>query len=123
VIAATLSGDGSDAAPTSLARYDGTARLAALPLDTFDPAAAPTARAAPAPTEDASDTPAPDIRTITASRVNMREGPGTQYGVLGRLTLGDEVEVLSDPGTGWVRLRPLAGGPEGWMADFLVSDS
>jgi len=28
---------------------------------------------------------------------------------------------LQDPGNGWVKLRPLDGGPEGWMAEFLLT--
>ena len=64
-----------------------------------------------------------EIRSVTGNRVNVRGGPGTSYGVVNKLVLGDNVEVLSDNGDGWVLMRPLAGGPEGWMADFLLSES
>jgi len=64
-----------------------------------------------------------EIRSVTGNRVNVRGGPGTSYGVVNKLVLGDSVEVLSDNGDGWVLMRPLAGGPEGWMADFLLSES
>lgn len=62
-----------------------------------------------------------DVRSVTRTNVNVRGGPGTEYGVVTQLTQGDKVEVLDDPGNGWVQLRPLNGGPVGWMADFLLT--
>ncbi|MGJ8625981.1 MAG: SH3 domain-containing protein [Sulfitobacter sp.] len=61
-----------------------------------------------------------DVRTVSATRVNVRGGPGTDYGVVTKLTRGDAVEILQDNGDGWVKMRTLDGGPEGWMADFLL---
>lgn len=66
--------------------------------------------------------PALDVRRIVESRVNMRNGPRTQYSVLSRLTSGDEVVVLADSGDGWLKLRAIDGGQVGWMADSLVND-
>lgn len=63
-----------------------------------------------------------DIRAVTGTRVNMREGPGTDFSVISSLVEGDKVEVLLDPGNGWVKLRPMNGSAVGWMADFLLSD-
>ncbi|WP_238365527.1 SH3 domain-containing protein [Mesobacterium pallidum] len=71
----------------------------------------PAAEAAAAPS---------DMRTVTKTRVNMRNGPGRDYSVLAKLEQGDQVEVLSDNGDGWVKLR-TAEGRVGWMADFLLS--
>jgi hypothetical protein len=71
---------------------------------------------------DTSPVLANDIRAVSGNRVNVRSGPGASFGVVTRLTRGEEVEVLSDPGTGWVKLRPLAGGNVGWMADFLLAE-
>ncbi len=62
-----------------------------------------------------------DIRSVSGNRVNVRGGPGTDYRVVSKLVQGDTVEVLEDGGDGWVRMRPLDGGPEGWMADFLLT--
>jgi uncharacterized protein YgiM (DUF1202 family) len=70
------------------------------------------------PDEDAS---ALDVRAVSGNRVNVRGGPGTSFGVVDSLTRGVEVEILQDPGNGWVKLRPMDGGPEGWMADFLLT--
>lgn len=62
-----------------------------------------------------------DLRLVSASAVNMRGGPGTGFDVVTRLDRDTQVEVLQDDGTGWVRLRPVEGGPEGWIADFLLT--
>jgi hypothetical protein len=64
-----------------------------------------------------------DIRTVAGNRVNVHGGPGTDYEVVIRLGRGDAVEILQDNGDGWVKMRPLEGGPEGWMADFLLTSS
>ncbi|WP_299688669.1 SH3 domain-containing protein [uncultured Tateyamaria sp.] len=66
--------------------------------------------------------PANEVRQVTGRSVNVRGGPGTNYSVVNRLVRGDQVEVLQDPGDGWVKLRPLNGGTVGWMADFLLSE-
>ncbi|SFT14539.1 SH3 domain-containing protein [Sulfitobacter marinus] len=63
-----------------------------------------------------------DIRSVSGSSVNVRGGPGTQYDVVTQLTRGDTVEIIDDSGNGWVQMRPLSGGPVGWMADFLLSE-
>ncbi|MGJ8547078.1 MAG: SH3 domain-containing protein [Sulfitobacter sp.] len=62
-----------------------------------------------------------DLREVTGNRVNVRGGPGTSFGIVSRLTRGDAVEVVQDNGDGWVLMRPMLGGPEGWMADFLLT--
>lgn len=62
-----------------------------------------------------------DIREIRASRVNMRQGPGTIYPVTARLLAGDEVLIVEDNGTGWLQLRTRIGNKIGWVAASLVS--
>ncbi|ABG31032.1 SH3 domain-containing protein [Roseobacter denitrificans] len=62
-----------------------------------------------------------NLRSVKGTRVNMRSGPGTQYDVVAQLTQSEEVEVLTDTGNGWVELRPLEGGPTGWVAEFLLT--
>ena len=71
--------------------------------------------------EPAAFTQPTDIREITATRVNMRDGPGTTFPVLTRLSLGDEVEILDVPGNGWLRLRTLPEQRIGWISASLVS--
>ena len=62
------------------------------------------------------------MRSVTGRSVNVRGGPGTDFSVVSRMTRGDQVEVLQDPGNGWVQMRPVGGGTTGWMADFLLSN-
>lgn len=70
---------------------------------------------------DVVDESSNDVRAVSARSVNVRGGPGTDYSIVNRLTRGDKVEVLQDPGNGWVKLRPVNGGTIGWMADYLLS--
>jgi len=65
--------------------------------------------------------PAIDLRHVTASRVNMRDGPGTLYPVVNKLNRDAAVEVLDDSGTGWLRLRVVDGEQIGWIAASLIS--
>ena len=62
-----------------------------------------------------------DIRQVSGNRVNVRGGPGTDFGIVGKLVRGDAVEIIEDNGDGWVLMRPVDGGAEGWMADFLLT--
>ncbi|WP_260024729.1 SH3 domain-containing protein [Ruegeria conchae] len=64
--------------------------------------------------------PEKDIREISGTRVNMRDGPGTIYPIIAKANIGQRVEVLSDSGTGWLRLRLLPGQSVGWISASLV---
>lgn len=66
--------------------------------------------------------PQADIREVTASRVNLRSGPGTGYPRVGGLSRGDAVEVIGDDGSGWVKLRVMESGRVAYIADFLLSE-
>ncbi len=63
------------------------------------------------------------LRLVNASRVNLRNGPGEDFGVVAKLGSGTPVQVLKDPGNGWVQLRTLRQGRIGWVADFLLDDA
>ena len=65
-------------------------------------------------------TPTEDFRIVSGSRVNLRDGPGIRYDVVGQLPRDTRVEVLEDAGTGWVRLREVDGDVTGWVAEFLL---
>ncbi|WP_417524400.1 SH3 domain-containing protein [Marinovum sp.] len=127
---------------TRLALVD-SASLAPAPGETIDPAQAqletavltairsqePSVETAPvseetrvAVTLPATEAEARDLRSVNGTRVNLREGPGTDHGVLGQLTRGTSVEVLEDDGAGWVRLQVLPEGQIGWIADFLLDE-
>lgn len=76
------------------------------------------------PATETVETPAQprlDLRFVTASRVNVRGGPGTNFNVIAQVVRNDEVEVLRSDENGWVRLR-TPEGQVGWMAErFLVA--
>ncbi|MEM1101896.1 MAG: SH3 domain-containing protein [Pseudomonadota bacterium] len=69
----------------------------------------------------ASEAAPEDLRTVSASRVNMRGGPGTTFDVLDTLSRGAEARVLEDPGNGWVQIRVSDTGQVGWMAARLMT--
>ncbi|MDQ2095763.1 SH3 domain-containing protein [Rhodalgimonas zhirmunskyi] len=62
-----------------------------------------------------------DVRKVRSNRVNLRQGPGTDYGVAGKLGRGDLVEVIADNGDGWVKLKVEDSGEIAWVADFLLA--
>lgn len=62
-----------------------------------------------------------DLRRVKVSRANMRNGPGTRYNVVGKLTRDTEVEVVSDAATGWVKLKVLETGRVGWISAKLLT--
>lgn len=62
-----------------------------------------------------------DFRIVTGTRVNMRNGPGTDYSVISTLLQDSQVEVLQDPGLGWVKLQVLETGRIGWMSERLLA--
>lgn len=61
--------------------------------------------------------------TIAGDNANMRAGPGIDFAAVDQLNSGTPVEILETSGDGWVRLRTLDSGSEGWMADWLVTAS
>ena len=111
----------SDLAPAPAAKPMGTG-VATVAADPDKIARLIAAAATSTPEPDAEEVlPAgADLRQVKASRVNMRGGPGTGFDVVGKLTRGEEVEVLTDNGDGWVKLRVVDTGRVGWMADFLL---
>ena len=79
---------------------------------------AATVQSASLQTEVASGT---DIRTVSGNRVNVRGGPGTDFNIVGKLVRGDAVEIIEDNGNGWVLMRSVETGAQGWLADFLLN--
>ena len=115
----TLSFSGAEGAvdPASLVQP------AALVTDEPAPAETPGAdrEAKPAEPDEAIATlPARPRATVSGSRVNLRNGPGTRYAVLGRLTLGDAAEILRENGNGWTKIRVIDSGRIGWMSSRFL---
>jgi len=62
------------------------------------------------------------LRDVAARAVNMRAGPDTSYDVLDTLPQGTQTEVVESDGNGWVRVRVVATGQMGWMAERLLTN-
>lgn len=61
------------------------------------------------------------LEVVVATRLNVRAGPGAEHALVGKLARGEQVRVLEET-SGWKRVRPDAGGLEGWVAgEFLQS--
>ena len=59
------------------------------------------------------------LEVVVATRLNVRAGPGPEHAVVGKLAQGEQVRVLEEL-NGWKRIRPDAGGLEGWVAGEYV---
>jgi len=70
--------------------------------------------------------PAPEpehlIWFVTGSRVNVREGPSTDYLVLGKVTYGEAAQIVSDPDADWVKIRIEGDGVEGFIMKRFMTD-
>lgn len=109
---------GSNAVPTvqrDLSKLLGTPAPSSNTPTALEPSSQKRASAAPAEPQVARD-----VRIVRSARVNLRGGPGTRYSVLGKLSRGDEVLVLREPGNGWVKLKVAETGRIGWMSASLL---
>ena len=83
---------------------------------------------------EARDAPAaeiaavPDTRAVpdgmlyvTGTRVNMRAGPSTNDSVVGSLQRGARAELLADTRDGWLQIRDISTGAEGYMSARFLS--
>lgn len=56
---------------------------------------------------------------VKVDRANLRRGPGTRHARVGVVVYGEALRTLERRGD-WVRVKPVAGGPTGWVARRLV---
>ncbi|WP_207546197.1 SH3 domain-containing protein [Cognatishimia maritima] len=63
----------------------------------------------------------PQVQRVFGENAMMRDGPGTEYLVMGTLMRDSEVEVLQDPQNGWVKFRDPITGQVGWMAKNVLT--
>lgn len=70
------------------------------------------------PMPSATPTPEAPSATVSVVRLNVREGPGTTFGVIGVVTSGQRVQVLARNELGdWWQICCLPGtNREGWVA-------
>lgn len=91
----------------------------------IEPAAAPSIEPAVELAAVAAGSTDGKLRWIGANSVNVREGPSTDFPVLGKLTRGEAVlVVLEDGGTeGWSRVRIEGDGIEGFVATRFLTEA
>jgi hypothetical protein len=58
---------------------------------------------------------------VTGGFVNLRAGPSTGDAVLGALSRGERAELIAATGDGWVQIRAVETGVEGFMAERFVT--
>ncbi len=58
--------------------------------------------------------------TVTASRVNLRTGPGTNYPSIMKLNKGDEL-TIKEQAFGWYKVVMADGDTTGWVASWFVN--
>lgn len=58
---------------------------------------------------------------VTTSALNIRSGPGTDYGVITKVYKGDKLEVL-ESSNGWYKIK-LSNGKIGWGSGAYISTS
>ncbi|MFV0410334.1 MAG: SH3 domain-containing protein [Paracoccus sp. (in: a-proteobacteria)] len=77
--------------------------------------------ASAAPAEDLSGSQGQTLY-VTASSVNFRARPSTSDEVVGRLSRGQTVTALAEPGSGWVAIRDTQGR-DGFISTKFLSTS
>ncbi len=101
-----------------------------------DPEAEPTKKAEPTPTPAPTATPKPEPTpeptkvqvaaagqeaTVTSNVLNLRAGPGTNYGKLGVVHLHDTLKIVGkNPDSTWIKVV-AANGAEAWVSIDYVS--
>ncbi len=101
---------------------------APAPTGPVVPLVLPLVRSDAAVVEALSDAPAPaeteaEIRYITASSVNVREGPSTEFPVVGKLSRGEAARLLWTEENGWARIILEGDGMTGFVSGDFLSDS
>ena len=97
------------------AQVDATAATVAVPVSVEQiELAAPTVSREPA---------AADIRSVTGRRVNLREGPSTTTGIVGRAVRDDSAEVIEVLPSGWAKVYILETGIEAYISAQFLSDA
>ena len=80
--------------------------------------------APPAPATVTASSAAADagLRFVDATLLNVRSGPSTGDGVVGQLSRGEVVTLVSSSDDGWSLVRVEGDGLEGWVSnDFLAA--
>lgn len=62
-------------------------------------------------------------KLVTASAVNLRAGPSTRHGKVGRVTRGMKVLDMGTAAPGWSQIKVIKTGQRGFMASKFLSAS
>lgn len=93
---------------------------AELPTATPEPPTATPEPAAATPTMTNTPEPKPQV-VVNTPRVNVRNGPGQTFDVLGQVLQGERLDIVGrDPAGQWWQICCFAGQP-GWLAAEVVS--
>jgi len=77
----------------------------------------------PEPVAEPVSEPAPmPLLFVNSNAINVRQGPSTNFAVVGRLTRNESVLVVQPEENGWVRIRIEGDGVEGFVAARLMTD-
>ncbi|GAA0101722.1 hypothetical protein UT300012_24370 [Paraclostridium bifermentans] len=63
--------------------------------------------------------PASGTVKVTATRLNVRSGAGTEHGVITQVSKDDVLTLVAKHSNGWVKVK-LANGTEGWVSGKYV---
>jgi uncharacterized protein YgiM (DUF1202 family) len=95
----------------------------AKPAEVVKPASPspPPAASQPPQLPVSKSVPPPRVTQVVWASVNLREGPGTDYKVIGNFKKGTSLTVLEEKG-GWLHVR-VKGGKEAWIAKTATSEA
>lgn len=112
--------------PTFTATPEGQAAPTATPVvaevaqqPTLPPVEEATATTPPEPT--ATETPAAAPKLVASNPVNVRGGPGTEYGIVGAANPGDQFDIIGKNAAGdWWQIC-CVNGQQGWIFGQLAT--
>jgi hypothetical protein len=125
-VAATRTGEAAEFATAVAATLTAQPTLTPSPTETPDiaqmlaTAVAETLTAQPSPTPTATPTPPQPATAVIDSQVNVRQGPGTDYAIIGTATQGQRFPITGKNQDGsWWQID--YNGQIGWITSQLVT--
>lgn len=92
-------------------------------LDQAQPAGQPPAEDAAAPASEPAPEPSQQAQLIAPGAVNIRSGPGLNYGVIGALSANTAMPIVGRNGEGtWWQIK-TPNDTRGWVANSVVEAS
>ena len=77
--------------------------------------------ASPTPTTVAATINVDMVLLVQAEQGNVREGPGTNYSIIGKVQAGDRLGEVMEESDGWYRFCCVDGDKPGWLSGSLVT--